>query len=84
MVYSEMGEQLLVEKKIEQAMYNFLYALSLTEGFYPAKTGLKKALKLKKLYKYFEIFMDITKRINGFDDLKREIDNLLYKLMQKQ
>lgn len=81
MVYSEMGEQLLEENKIRQAMCSFLYALSLTDHFYFARIGLKKALKLKKLHKHYGAFINIAKDMINLDDLQKKIDDLLHKLV---
>ena len=80
-VYSEMGEQLLEENKIKQAVGTFLYALSLTENFSPASAGLKRALKLMKMHERYETLVNITKNVKDFDELQKNVDDVLSKSM---
>jgi len=81
MVYSEMGEQLLEENKTQRAVCIFLYSLYFSDNFYPAKLGLKRALKSKKIYKHYEVFVNIVKNVIDFDDLQKKCEDLLCKLV---
>lgn len=58
----------------------YLYALSLTNNFPAATSGLKKVLKKIDLKDSYESLVDVAKQIKDFDRIKDHIEKLQLKM----
>ena len=70
LLYADMADQLFEENKIKTSLGMYLYALSLTNNFPAATSGLKKVLKNIGLKDSYEKLVDDVKQINDFDKIK--------------
>ena len=80
LLYSDMGDQLFEEDKIKGSLGMYLYALSLTNNFPAATSGLKKVLKKIDLKDSYESLVDVAKQIKDFDRIKDHIEKLQLKM----
>jgi len=79
LLYADMGEQLVDENKVKDAIGMFLLSLSFTEKFPAANSGLKKALKVDNLSTQYENLIDTAKNVKDYGKLKEHVKNLYVK-----
>ena len=79
LVYSDMGDQLFEENKVKASLGMYLYALSLTNNFPAATSGLKKVLKSLDLKDSYESLVETAKQTKDLDKIKAHVDQLQLK-----
>ena len=79
LLYSDMGDQLFEENKVKASLGMYLYALSLTNNFPAASSGLKKVLKSVDLKDSYESLVEMAKQTKDLDKIKAHVDQLQLK-----
>lgn len=79
LLYADMGDQLFEENKMKASLGMYLYALSLTNNFPAATSGLKKALKNIDLKYSYDSLVDFAKQIKDLDKIKDHVEKLQLK-----
>lgn len=79
LLYSDMGDQLFEENKVKASLGMYLYALSLTNNYPAATSGLKKVLKSLDLKDSYESLVETAKQTKDLDKIKAHVDHLQLK-----